>query len=143
MLAVSIELHGNIVAVRIGEFVAGLHRAANAEVLAKVDVRRADVAQDFGRVVRGAIVDDQVVVGQLLELRGYACDRGRFVVGGNHDEHVGVFGTRARLHCEVRDVVYGKAHEARGSFRGGVFVSVSKACRCRQCGCGSEFEHRV
>ena len=61
VLAVAVDLHGDVVAVLERVLVARLDRAADAEVERMADDARAGGARAVGRVVRRAVVDHEHV----------------------------------------------------------------------------------
>jgi hypothetical protein len=87
VLSVAVDLDGDVVAVQCGVAVAGLHRAANAEVEGQRDDDggRGDA---FGGVVGRAIIDDEdVVAGQSAgEAVDESVDRSALIERGNDRE---------------------------------------------------------
>ena len=93
MLAVGIDLRGQVVAVALRVLVPGLHRAADAEVERVPEHGRPRPLGLLGRPVGGAVVDDEDVEVRalLVDRRHDPRDRLLLVVGG-HDRELLVKG---------------------------------------------------
>ena len=88
MLAVAVDLHRDVVALRKRVLVTRLHGAADAEVEGVADDRRALRLRLGDGVVDGPVVDDQHVPARLLSLdvTNDPSDHALLVVGGHDRE---------------------------------------------------------
>ncbi len=138
VLPVAVDLQAEIVAMARGIFEAGLHRAADAEILRETRNRRA-VACDRGGRVRRAVVDHQRVVAAtgLRDLGKETADRGFLVVAGDDQQD-------ARRVCLQRGITaagrVGRTQAYVG--QGRPFSRESSpcyTCRCISCTGGGPF----
>ena len=88
MLAVSIQLHGAVVAVLRRKAQAGLERPRQPQIDRQVDQAVAAGAADGRRLVAAAVIDDHIVVLWIIsrQLLNDLHDIGFLVMGGDHNE---------------------------------------------------------
>ena len=93
MLAVPIELNSDVIAHFPGVEVAGLHRAANAQVLQQTDVMDAIFQADPLRAIGGTIIDDHIVQAEragfpvLPHPADHAENIGLFIISWDNQQH--------------------------------------------------------
>ena len=69
MLPVAIHLHCDIIVMRLGIQIPGLHAAANTQIDRQVQIRCMPGAQDIPGRVPGTVVDDDVIIGAIAGIQ--------------------------------------------------------------------------
>ncbi len=86
MLAVGVELDGDVIIMVFSVFVAGLNGAANAEVRNEVDVIIIVVFENDLSAIGGTVINDNIIVACGDDLVYGLFDGSFFVVSGNNEK---------------------------------------------------------
>ena len=88
MLAISIDLHVDVIAIMLGILMPSLNSAANPQVLRKIEYVNAILATQLKRVVFRAVIDHDIVVAGLFDAPHGLNDTILLIISRNDNQYL-------------------------------------------------------